>query len=77
MLASRKMVEVETGMLDASRQNDQGVFAPPDEDFAYEMKVATTTQTNVSDVLIIVSWGPAESERVELSRLIHTALRPK
>lgn len=75
MLASQKMVEVETGALDPSRQNDQGNFPAPDEEYSYEMTAATTTQTSVYDVSVTVRWGTADAESVVLHRLINMALR--
>jgi type II secretion system protein I len=77
MLASQKMVDVETGAVDPAHQNDQGNFSSPDEDYSYTVTAATTTQSNVYDVTVSVRYGSGDEEQIVLHRLINTALRAK
>jgi hypothetical protein len=70
------MVEVETGAFDPSRQNAQGNFPAPDEDYAYTITAEKTLQTDVYLVSLTVSWGDKTvQESVRLDRIINVALR--
>jgi type II secretory pathway pseudopilin PulG len=74
-LASQKLIDVETGALDPSRQNEQGVFPAPDEAYSFQISAQATSQTDVYDVSVTVRWSDSEADSILLHRLIHMKLR--
>ena len=70
LLAKQKMAEIETGQITGLSQT-QGAFAPPNQEFSWEVSYTPTPIPGVSQVDLSVVWGDKqENELVTLSSFL-------